>query len=156
VDTAGLFTAAPRLWTLVNNPVARMIVRPLMGRRRLLAWSHSRAYFDPEISAPEQVDVMAEAYQQPGYKEHILGMAESMLLAPDEDLLWDRLPGIRAPVLIVWGRQDRTLPVRHAYRAAQRMPGSELVIYERCGHLPMYEKAEDFNRDLAEFVGRHS
>jgi 4,5:9,10-diseco-3-hydroxy-5,9,17-trioxoandrosta-1(10),2-diene-4-oate hydrolase len=56
--------------------------------------------------------------------------------------------------MVVWGRQDRTLPVQHAYRAAQRIPGSELVLYDQSGHLPMYEKAEDFNRDLVDFLHR--
>src|SRR5258708_32984409 len=98
---------------------------------------------------------MAEAYAQPGYKDHILGMAESMLLAPEGELLWDALPTIKAPVLIVWGRQDRTIPVRHAYRAAQRLPSAEVVIYDECGHLPMYEKADDFNRALTAFLARH-
>ena len=98
---------------------------------------------------------MAEAYAQPGYKDHILGMAQSMLLAPEEEMLWDALPGIKQPVLIIWGRQDRTIPVRHAYRAAQRIPSSEVIIYDRCGHLPMYEKADQFNHDLGEFLARH-
>jgi pimeloyl-ACP methyl ester carboxylesterase len=98
---------------------------------------------------------MAEAYAQPGYKDHILAMAESMLLAPEGELLWDSLPGIKAPVLIVWGRQDRTISVQHAYRAAQRIPGAEIVIYDKCGHLPMYERPADFNRDLGDFLARH-
>jgi pimeloyl-ACP methyl ester carboxylesterase len=155
VDTAGLFTSVPRAWSFAANPVAKHLIRPFLGRKRLLEWSHSRAYNDPSISSSAQTDLMAEAYAQPGYKDHILGMAESMLLAPEQEMLWDALPGIRPPVLIIWGRQDRTISVRHAYRAAQRIPSSEVIIYDRCGHLPMYEKADDFNRDLGSFLARH-
>jgi pimeloyl-ACP methyl ester carboxylesterase len=155
VDTAGLFRSVPRAWSIAANPLAKLLIRPFLGQKRLLEWSHSRAYNDPSISSPAQTDLMAEAYAQPGYKDHILGMAQSMLLAPEEEMLWDALPGIKRPVLIIWGRQDRTISVRHAYRAAQRIPGSEVIIYERCGHLPMYEKAEQFNHDLSEFLARH-
>ena len=66
------------------------------------------------------------------------------------------VPGLDHPVLIAWGRQDRTISVQHAYRAAYRIPGAELVIYDNCGHLPMYEKADDFNRDLVGFLRRQA
>jgi pimeloyl-ACP methyl ester carboxylesterase len=81
-------------------------------------------------------------------------MAETMLLRPEGGPLWDALPGLKRPALIVWGRQDRTISVQHAYRAAHRMPGAELQIYDRCGHLPMYEQADAFNRDLVDFLRR--
>jgi pimeloyl-ACP methyl ester carboxylesterase len=155
VDAAGFFTSVPRAWAIAAHPVAQALMRPFLGQKRLLEWSHSRAYYDSRISSAEQTDLMAEAFLQPGYKDHILGMAESMLVAPDEELLWNALPGIKAPVMIVWGRQDRTISVRHAYAAAQRIPSSEIVIYDRCGHLPMYEKADEFNRDLVDFLARH-
>jgi pimeloyl-ACP methyl ester carboxylesterase len=156
VDAAGLFPSVPKAWSIAANPLAKLLIRPFLGRKRLLEWSHSRAYDDPSISSTVQTDLMAQAYAQPGYKDHILGMAESMLRAPEEGLLWDALPGIQQPVLIIWGRQDRTISVHHAYRAAQRIPSSEVVIYDRCGHLPMYEKAADFNRDLGVFLASHA
>ena len=152
VDPAGMFSSVPWVWGLAGHRVVRATLRPLMGRRRLLEWSHARAYFDPRLSTARQVDVMAEAYAQPGYKDHILGMAETMLLNPDGGLLWDDLPRLERPALIVWGRQDRTLPLEHAYRAAHRVPAAELRIYDNCGHLAMYEQAGAFNHDLLEFI----
>jgi 4,5:9,10-diseco-3-hydroxy-5,9,17-trioxoandrosta-1(10),2-diene-4-oate hydrolase len=152
VDPAGMFTSAPRIWALAGHPLVRAALRPMMGQRRLLEWSHARAYHDQSLSSARQVDVMEKAYTQPGYKDHLLGMAESMLLKPDDGPLWDQLPRLLRPVLVVWGRQDRTLPVNHAYRAAQRIHGAQLKIYDRCGHLPMYEQADAFNRDLLAFI----
>lgn len=152
VDAAGMFNTAPRTWALAANPLVRAALRPLMGHRRLLEWSHARAYHDQRLSSARQVDVMERAYTQPGYRDHILGMAQTMLLDPEDGLLWDQLPALKTPVLVVWGRQDRTLPVAHAYRAAQRIRGAQLKIYDRCGHLPMYEQADAFNRDLLVFV----
>lgn len=152
VDPAGMFSSLPRTWALAANPVVRAALRPLIGHRRLLEWSHARAYHDQTLSSARQVDVMEQAYTQPGYRDHILGMAETMLLKPDGGLLWEQLPGLEMPVLVVWGRQDRTLPVTHAYRAAQRIPGAIVKIYDRCGHLPMYEQADAFNRDLLAFL----
>ena len=154
VDTAGMFAQVPRTWALATNPLARAALRPFLGQRRLIEWSHRNAYHDRAQSTPRQTDLIAESWIQPGYKDHILGMAETMFATPRKGNLWERLPGLRQPVLIAWGRQDRTISVQHAYRAAYRVPDAQLVIYDRCGHLPMYEKADDFNRDLVDFLRR--
>jgi pimeloyl-ACP methyl ester carboxylesterase len=60
------------------------------------------------------------------------------------------LGGVRTPTLIVWGAEDRVLPVEcgQLYQAA--MPGSKLEVMEECGHWPHYEKP----RELAEIVER--
>jgi pimeloyl-ACP methyl ester carboxylesterase len=51
---------------------------------------------------------------------------------------------IDVPVKIVWGRQDRILPVGLAEPLHKMIPGSELHILENCGHLPQVEKADAF------------
>ena len=40
------------------------------------------------------------------------------------------------PSLLVWGADDRIIPVAHAHQAHQAMPNSRLEIFERSGHLP--------------------
>lgn len=154
VDPAGIFDQAPRFMSLLSSPFLRFAVRPFVGRRRIVEESHKNAYFDRTLASPLQVDLIAQAHRQPGYREHFITMAGSLTANPMQGRLWDALPSLDLPVLIVWGRQDRALSVQMAYRAAQRVPRSELVIYDRCGHLPMYEKADEFNRDLTDFLQR--
>ena len=49
------------------------------------------------------------------------------------------------PLLIIWGREDRIIPVSHAYRAAEVLPNSEVHIIPRCGHWPQLERPKEFN-----------
>ena len=51
---------------------------------------------------------------------------------------------IDVPTAIVWGREDQVLPVGLAHELKRRLPRAELTIFERCGHLPQVEKAEEF------------
>jgi len=51
------------------------------------------------------------------------------------DLLDDRLPGLTEPLLIVWGADDRLLPVEVAQRLQALDPRAELDVVEGCGHL---------------------
>ena len=45
---------------------------------------------------------------------------------------------------IVWGREDRILPVGLAAPLQKLIPGSQLHILENCGHLPHAEKVDEF------------
>lgn len=66
--------------------------------------------------------------------------------------LRNRLREVRVPTLIVWGKEDRIIPVGLAYSMHRRIRGSRLIVYERCGHVPMMEKAAEFNRDVEKFL----
>ena len=43
------------------------------------------------------------------------------------------------PVLIVWGRRDRIIPVAHAEHAHAAIPDSRLEIFDAAGHMPQLE-----------------
>ncbi|MEQ1763475.1 MAG: alpha/beta fold hydrolase [Pyrinomonadaceae bacterium] len=71
-----------------------------------------------------------------------------------EDLLNDRLGEVKKPTLIIWGKQDGLLPVADAYTFNKGIAGSELAIFDQCGHAPQFEKAADFNKAVLAFLAK--
>lgn len=59
---------------------------------------------------------------------------------------------ITVPTLIVWGKQDRVVPVRHAFIARKRIPQARLHLFDKCGHTPQLEYPAQFNALIQEFV----
>lgn len=56
------------------------------------------------------------------------------------------------PVLLVWGAEDRMVPLSAGKKLAQHMgSNTRLEIFESCGHLPNLEKPEQFNELLTGF-----
>lgn len=66
----------------------------------------------------------------------------------------DNLSKISCPTLIIWGEQDRIIPVAHAQVAKKRILNAELQILDPCGHMPHFEHPEDFNQLILEFLNR--
>jgi len=64
----------------------------------------------------------------------------------------DRLPEIACPTLIVWGTEDRLVPVSDADEFARLIPNSRKVVWTQTGHMAMLERPEAFNRLLAAFL----
>ena len=56
------------------------------------------------------------------------------------------------PTLIVWGDNDRIIPVSHAYRAAEAMPGARLEILEGAGHFLPWRDTERLLHGLLDFL----
>jgi pimeloyl-ACP methyl ester carboxylesterase len=67
----------------------------------------------------------------------------------------DHLKKITAPTLILWGADDRLLPVDDARVWAKGIANSELIIYPATGHLPMEELPEKSAADVRAFLEPH-
>jgi pimeloyl-ACP methyl ester carboxylesterase len=57
-----------------------------------------------------------------------------------QDYLRDHLKDIRIPTLILWGRNDKIIPVTSGDYIHQTIAGSELIVVPECGHAPSMEK----------------
>jgi pimeloyl-ACP methyl ester carboxylesterase len=63
------------------------------------------------------------------------------------------LDQIKCPVLVTWGDQDRTLPMRlHADRFKQEIPGVRFEVMRGLGHTPMWDDAAKVAAAIADFA----
>jgi pimeloyl-ACP methyl ester carboxylesterase len=81
------------------------------------------------------------------------GLVTSLVHGPCVDVeLTRRIPTIGAETLLVWGRLDGITPLPHGEALRTMLPRARLHVIDRCGHLPMVEKPETFNRLLYDFL----
>jgi pimeloyl-ACP methyl ester carboxylesterase len=67
-------------------------------------------------------------------------------------MLDGKLGAIKHPTLIIWGREDGLTPLAMGQRFNKEIAGSQLLIIEKCGHVPQLEKAAEFNAGLMKFL----
>jgi pimeloyl-ACP methyl ester carboxylesterase len=53
---------------------------------------------------------------------------------------------------LVWGENDPEVPLRDGELLHERIPGSRLIIFRRCGHLPHEEFPRSFTELVADFA----
>ena len=61
---------------------------------------------------------------------------------------------ITVPTKIIWGKEDRAIPIEQAFIASKILPDSSLHIINKCGHVPQVEYIEEFNRVVLEFLAQ--
>ncbi|HEY0766236.1 MAG TPA: alpha/beta hydrolase [Pyrinomonadaceae bacterium] len=63
---------------------------------------------------------------------------------------------ISQPTLLLWGENDREIPISDAERLHGQIPGSRLIVFLSCGHLPHEEYPEAFTKVVTDFCKAQS
>ncbi len=88
-----------------------------------------------------------------GRRDHLDNFVKSMAANPRQFPDFSpRLGEISAPTLIVWGSNDRFVPMDTGLRLLAGLPNAELHVFNRCGHWAQWEHADKFNRLVLDFL----
>ena len=117
-----------------------LVVRSRRLRRSLLLLVAAH----PERLSGPLILEQAHGAGTPGFHDAL----EAMTAYP----IRDRLGEIRCPALIVWGEEDRLVPVRDASEFAWLIPDARKVLYPDTGHMVMLERPQRFNADVRAFI----
>jgi 2-hydroxy-6-oxonona-2,4-dienedioate hydrolase len=105
-------------------------------------------FYDPTLVTPEWVESIRRIVTTRRLALRVLHAAR----AAKRHNVEERLGDVRAPTLIVWGKEDRITPPEVAERFHAGIPGSQLVYLPNCGHAPMLERPESFNAVVSEWL----
>ena len=105
-------------------------------------------FFDPIIATKELVDEIFNTVNDRNKAIRVVATSKSSV----RHNLSDKLHQIKAPTLLIWGRQDNVTPLFVGEKFHELIEHSKLYIMEECGHAPMMEKPEIFNRVMEEFL----
>lgn len=130
------------------------------GINKLMQWITPRSVFEKSlhgsvsnhaIITPAMVDQYWELNRYPGNRK-ATGQRFAQYATRQTNVA--RLGEIRTPTLILWGAEDKLIPVSGADWFAARIPGAVKIIYPGVGHLPMEETPDRSAADLDAFVSK--
>lgn len=150
IDSAGFnFDPADRPWLLrlVAAPgVAALAER--LPMRRLVEAGLRQVFFRDELVTEERIDEYAAPMLRPGAAR----AAAELLAAAGRPDFPGLLARVRAPSLVIWGRDDTWIPVEHASRFTAAIPGATAAVIESCGHVPQEEKPQETAALVRDFL----
>ena len=114
-------------------------------------------FYDHTLITDELIDFSYERSSLSGASEAYLATlrAHANFLGLKTDLVQrfrNNVSDINVPTAIIWGKEDKAIPVEQAYIASNLFPKSNLWIFDQCGHVPQVECAAEFNRVVLEFL----
>lgn len=149
--SVGIFNTEPsegflRLFEFLGDPT----------RERMVAWIKTMVYDHSKIT-DELVDERMRNALAEGVLQRMKTLFASMFdpnIRAGHVPLWTRAASIATPTLLLWGRDDRTLPYDQAHFANRWLPEVELHTFSRCGHWLQIERKSEFERITTEFHTR--
>ncbi|MES2256995.1 MAG: alpha/beta fold hydrolase [Pseudomonadota bacterium] len=87
------------------------------------------------------------------HKEHLANFIKSTELAPLHVIDYSpSLANIAAETLVIWGRDDRFVPLDWGLKLLWGMPNAQLHVFSKCGHWAQWEHAGKFNALCLDFL----
>lgn len=134
----------------INDVIARWAGMAKRGDyRAIMLDTAERSYSEKRLKAVRIEYRMLGSLGKPKSFERFLTQAESCVTHD----AYDQLDCITCPTLVVGGADDKIVTAKASVEIAERIPGSELFLYEGLGH-GLYEEAPDFLQRIAAFCAR--
>ncbi len=106
---------------------------------------------DQRFVTEELIEERTAAAMNPENQQGLM-RAMASFAAPRAGELWRDLDHIPHRTLMIWGRDDRTLPLDGAMFALQQLPDARLHIFPRCAHWAQLEHQAEFDRLAVDFL----
>ncbi len=113
------------------------------GLLRLATWRTLRRCFHDRRKIPPELATVARAALETPDTVYAYHYSARNLIPPDIATFHQRFGDITCSTLVLWGEQDRILPVRSAQLFAAALPRADLHIFPNCGHAPHLEYPDE-------------
>lgn len=149
------------------SPVMRLMTLPVIGNvltkpgRQGVVRQMQLCLYDPSKAGEDLIDRVSEIGMVPGNQRSFLSLLRETgnITGVKKGIIagfQEHLKKIRLPILMIWGRQDRILPVSDGEAALGKMAGARLHIMDQAGHFPQIDKPGEFNLVVLDFLSEAS
>ena len=121
---------------------------PKRGDYEFIKRKTQDTFYSPDSASQELIDEIYNTVNDRGKALRIVMISKSAI----RHNLGDELHQIKAPTLLIWGKNDNVTPPEVGEKFHELIGNSKLVWVDKCGHAPMMEHPEEFNAILGEFL----
>ncbi len=151
IDPAGTHPVKLGLYQLATLPLVGELALGLLGGERMTRKA-AGDFFGPASIESFGAQVRTQM-QIEGFKRSILSSVRNGMLGDFSDT-YRRLGALGKPALLLWGKNDATVPFVHSADLLKLVPQAEFHAVENASHIPHYERPEVVNPLLLEFLTR--
>lgn len=121
---------------------------PKRGNYEYIKERVAYTFYDPATATKDLVDEVFEITNNVSKCMKIVAIAKSA----QRHNMAKEIPQITLPTLLIWGLNDTITPPMVAHEFNRLIPNSELRFIDKCGHAPMMEQPEKFNKIFKKFL----
>lgn len=151
VDDSSSSSSSNIGFKIARMPGVNLLVEQITPRS-LIAQSLEQSVSVKSVVTEQAIDRYWELLRYPGNRRATL----KRFSLPYDPLTEAEIAGITVPTLILWGEEDRLIPLAAGEWLGKTMPDNSLVTYPKVGHLPHEEAVEATLDDLEPWLAEHA
>ena len=133
-------TSAPAVWDFFTT----IFTAPRWAEEQLADFAHPERF--PDWPARYRIQMQYRGFRR-------ARLSELMANAPvDQRGEIERVGKHQRPVLVIWGKEDQTVPIDQSATLLEAMPRARMVTVEDAGHLPQWEQPDVVHGAMIEFL----
>lgn len=152
IDSGGYNLHLPTHLKMMRIPILGWLVVHLLPPRLSALIVLKESYYDDRKITREQIDAYSRPIAAAGGRHALLETAKQAI-PENVDYLITKYLKINVPVLIIWGRQDKVIPLVIGEMLDAALPDSKLIVIDHSGHVPQEETPQAVVPLVLEFLG---
>jgi pimeloyl-ACP methyl ester carboxylesterase len=152
IDSGGYPDHLPDFLKVLRTPILGCLVVYLLPAKCQIRIVLKKSYYDPAKITEAQVDAFAGPLASPGGRHALLETGKRAIPKNIRTYI-DKYPTISVPTLILWGEDDRVLPLLIGQRLNAAIGGSRLEQIKFAGHIPQEEQPDAVIARIKVFLG---
>lgn len=140
-------TALPIGFRIARTPGINRLAR-VITPRSMVEKSVHQSMSNQAVIEDKMIDRYWELLLYPGNRE----ATARRFATPRNEADPKALGALKVPTLILWGAEDKLIPLSAGQWFAKAIPGSRLIVYPGIGHIPMEEAPDKSAADVASWL----
>lgn len=147
------FLYLPPFIMMASSFLLKPILYKLVSKPAFVKKTMKSVYYDPTHITEEHLNQNLEMVKSKENFDAIMSLNRDFKhLDLKRMKVRARLKEMKTPTLVIWGANDKFIPVKYAKVIHKEIPNSRLYFISECGHVPMVEKPNEFVQAVEDFI----
>lgn len=152
IDSPAYKQKLPEFAKILKIPIINELLLIFLPSKFSTKMVLKKEFFDDKKITDEIVENYSGFLDTSGSYHALITTAKKMLPRNINEINL-KYKDIKIPVLLIWGENDKTIPLSIGRKLEKDIPNAKFVVIPECGHMPPEEKPSETAKIISEFLG---
>jgi len=153
IDSMSYKQPLPSMMRYLQKPIIGYLGIHILSAETIAKEAYAFAFSNDDLIPKESVEKSAELIDMPNAK-YAYKQTVDYIVPDDIAKIEKEYKDIKIPTLIIWGKDDISIPYRFGQRLHHDIPNSRFLLLEKVGHMPQEEAPDKVIDAIEEFMAK--
>lgn len=153
LDSPAYKQRLPSFIQILRIPIVNKIILAIIPAKLCIKFLLKKCFFDDTKITDAMIENYSRFFGLAGSSHALIATAKK-IIPKNIDEITSKYKNIQIPTLIIWGENDKFIPLSIGQKLKQAIPNSKLAVIPNCGHMPQEEKPKETAEIISKFLNK--